>query len=99
MFCWYPQGDADFHYSGGWPSEIRTAGLTTLLLTVPLHPPPLLRGDRPDLKQLNLQGVYEKGKFGNVSKTFVALKQLWTSAKCFEICSRQLPKMSSFITM
>ena len=70
-----------------------------LLLRVPLHPPPLVRGDCPDLKQLNLQGVYEKGKFENVSKTFMALKQLWTSAKCFEICSSQLPKMSSFIMM
>lgn len=97
MFHWYPQGDADFHYRGGWPGEIRTAGLTMLLLRFPLHPPPLLRGDCPDLKQLNLRAAYEKGKFGNASRTFMALKQLWPSAKCFEICSSQLPKMSSLI--
>lgn len=86
MFCWYPQGDADFHYRGGWPSEIRTAGLTVLLLMVPLHPRPLLWGDHPDLEQLHLRAVYEKDKFGNASKTFMALKQLWMPAKCFEIC-------------
>ena len=60
-------------------------------------PPPPFRGDYPDLKQLNLQGVSEKGKFGNVNKIFIALKQLWMSAKSFEIWSSQLPKMSSFI--
>lgn len=65
---------------------------------VPLHPTPLLREDQPDLKQLNLQGVCEKDTFGNVVKSFMAVKRLWPSAKCFEICCSQLPKMSSFIT-
>lgn len=65
---------------------------------VPLLPTPLLQGDHNDLKQLNLQGMCEKGTFGNVVKSFMAVRQLWPSAKCFEICSSQWPKLSSSIT-